>query len=261
MIDIQKIVKTNFSVVSSQPSIGSYKKVLFVYDSNSLTSLESAKAIYKNLNGNPEDIIAYGVSSSADVTTISNGILSKKVEKSGTDEDFIFVCISSTLNNNLEGIVGKIMDFAAPHKIIPCATLSSIDTSLNDYPVAIKLGNEGEEAAMSIPAYFSSINLNKDSSLKDYCYTPEVEVKDVYSMYTVSQENYEAYVEKYNFLNKVGKSVVNFGGNLANGVSIVAQFGAIAVENDIIQAVLDTLLKKQYLNNAGLNNIISAIIF
>ena len=271
MIDIQKIVQTNFNVVQTQTTIGSYKKVLFVCnEQNSATHREAGIAVYTGLGGNSADITTIIIpndSKKDDSQYISDTILSKKKQVSGTDDDFIFVCLcsgivstaSSLWSNN--GVLAKLCAFSAPYKVIPCVT--AYDTTNIDHtlPVAVKLGNglDMEESAMAIPAYFSKIELDKGQSLKDYCYTEEKEIDENYSVVQIADTDYEAYVSKYNFLNKVGNKFVNFGGNLVNGVSITAQFGAIAVENDIIKAVLNTMLKKQYLNNQGLNNIISAI--
>ncbi len=257
MIDIQKIVTTNFNVIKTQAAIGSYKKTLFVYKNES--ALTSAKSIYAQLGGNVADILPLSHTTSNDESDLAEKIISKKKDVSGTDQDFIFVCLENGLTINLwNSLLPLLVGLSAPYKIIPCVSLES-DPGQKDIPVAVKLCNSGEQAAISIPAYFSKINLDRSMSLRDYCYTEEKQVDSLYTIKTVQDTDYESCVSRCNFLNQVGKNYVNFGGNLVNGVSIAAQFGAIAAENDIVRAVLDAMLKKPYLNNAGLNNVISAI--
>lgn len=125
------------------------------------------------------------------------------------------------------------------------------------------------DAALLIGAYYSQVNLNGSETIKDYCYTPEklVDNTDVLAINNfnngienVSDDDYDALVNaNANFIDMIGSSVVNFGGNLLNGVSIHTDFGACAAENDVTYAVLNTMLKKQYLTAAGLNKIISVI--
>lgn len=123
-------------------------------------------------------------------------------------------------------------------------------------------------ATLTIAAYLSKINLTNNSNLRDYCYTDESSVvnvgtkqfKDNTLIETgVSDTDFDVYRDKVNFIDKIGNRIVNFGGNTAAGTSIIAEFGAICVENAIIQAVLETMLQKQYLTNAGLNNVVSKI--
>lgn len=132
------------------------------------------------------------------------------------------------------------------------------------------------DAALLIGAYFTQVNLNTAESIKDYCYTPEkllqeskitddvtgletIVVKNIASE-DVTQSVYSKLVaNNFNFIDTIGGKVINFGGNLANGISINIDFATICVENDICSANLNNMLNKQYLSAAGLNNLVSAI--
>lgn len=132
------------------------------------------------------------------------------------------------------------------------------------------------DAALLIGAYFTKVNLNNVETIKDYCYTAEEIIKeetilnvDTGISYTkatniasedVTQSVYSKLIaNNYNFIDTIGNKIINFGGNLANGVSVSTDFATICAENDICTATLNNMMQKQYLNEAGLTNLVSTI--
>lgn len=132
------------------------------------------------------------------------------------------------------------------------------------------------DAALLIGAYFTKINLNNVETIKDYCYTAEEILKEetilnedtgiTYTKTTniasedVVQSVYSKLVaNNYNFIDTIGNKIINFGGNLSNGVSIATDFATVCAENDICTATLNNMMEKQYLNEAGLTNLVSTI--
>lgn len=132
------------------------------------------------------------------------------------------------------------------------------------------------DAALLIGAYFTKVNLNNVETIKDYCYTAEEIIKEETALnvdtgisYTkatniasedVTQSVYSKLVaNNYNFIDTIGSKVINFGGNLSNGVSVSTDFATICAENDICTATLNNMMQKQYLNEAGLTNLVSTI--
>ena len=153
--------------------------------------------------------------------------------------------------------------------------------NFSNYSVGIKFCTKSYngkiiDAALLIGAYFSKINLNNSESIKDYCYTPEeilkeevirdddtdvsyTETTNIASEDTTQSVFTNLNVRNYNFIDTIGTKIINFGGNLSNGVSISTDFATICAENDICTATLNTILGKQYLNEGGLTNLVSAI--
>lgn len=132
------------------------------------------------------------------------------------------------------------------------------------------------DAALLIGTYFTQINLDTSNAIKDYCYTSEeilsekvvsdeetglsyIETTNIASE-DVAQSVYSKLVARnYNFIDTIGNNIINFGGNLSNGVSLSTDFATVCSENDICNAALSNMLNKQYLSEAGLTNLISAI--
>lgn len=153
--------------------------------------------------------------------------------------------------------------------------------AFKDYSVGVKFTsklNNGKviDAALLIGAYFTQVNLNNVETIKDYCYTPEeilkeepVQDPDTELTYTkttniasedVVQSVYSKLVaNNYNFIDTIGSKIINFGGNLANGISISTDFATICAENDVCAATLNSIMEKQYLNEQGLTNMVATI--
>ena len=292
-IDISKIVTTKFDVVKSASSIGSYNHVLFVMAKTDPSARwNNAQAIYNhfaNTTTSTEDPWIIDLTLTVDEITDDNAeqiaaqILTEKKKVSGTENDFIFVCFDSILSTQVNHtLLTAIEKFEAPNRVCVCISIEKNDTLktgdinticvfpnhddvINRHAVAIKLyptGSTNKEVCLSIPAYFSNINLNYNNAIKDYAFTEESYSIANVIMKTdwISTDNYEKLVNCTNFVDVVGKQQVNFGGNLAkDNISISAYFASIAAENDVTQAVLSCMLKKQYLTDGGLNNVVACI--
>lgn len=212
------------------------------------------------------------------------------IEKAkGISEDFIYVVLSNTLwgdsrysTDKLIEICSWIENLPAPETIRLLLTKNlktdntfdftkindEITSKFSNYSVAIKhcsKTNNGVlvDAALLIGAYFSQINLNGSDTILDYCYTKEtlslVNTGDSASE-EVTQSDYSKLMsQNYNFIDSVGTNIINFGGNLMNGVPISTDFATICVENDVCATTLNEMMGKQYLNQIGLTRIISSI--
>jgi hypothetical protein len=198
--------------------------------------------------------------------------------------DFIFVVVSSQCigeskyNTGIEETESenKIIDLAkyceslkSPNVIRLCFTTNSKtfidDNGLNDYSTIIKYSSSKNnnymiDTALLVPAYFSGISLSEYSSFKDYCYTKEklYDVDDN-GICNLTSDEYDQLVDKYNFIDKIGNNILNFGGNCSNGIGLTLEFGMIALENDIAYNVLESIIDKQYLTANGLTNVVSII--
>lgn len=253
--------------------------ITVVYTVNtSYPAYENAKILFNALGCDSQYIIKvdYNINFSA------TSVLEQKKLKSGTNEDFIFVVIDPALNSILlqnDTFLNAINLFDSPYKVIISAAMSkasfdSYKSLYENYPIAIKLLEDGNSWPMGIciAAYYCAINLNEDLTMQDYCYTDESAVyqkgigetipgTDIAkcTIFNMPNDEYDDYADISNFTDIVGSSIVNFGGNLCNKVSITAYYGMITCDNDIVFAVLDTMLNKQYLTAQGLNNVVSAI--
>lgn len=219
-------------------------------------------------------------------TQYTNDAFLNDLEKARTiASDFIYVVINNTICDSSSGFthevlkeIAKTLDtYTSPYTTRLLLTKNLINEGTIDYTyiddfknynVGIKfcskkINGKVLDAALLIGAYFSKVNLDNYQSIKDYCYTEETLLNssgEEDSAENVSGEEYENLVAKnYNFIDKTSKFTVNFGGNLANGVSLHTDFGTICVENDICFATLDTIMGKQYLNESGLTNVVATI--
>lgn len=199
--------------------------------------------------------------------------------------DFIYVCISNQLiggsgyqNQVLQEIAGYCDATKSPDKIRLLLTTNSktfiTDIGLTKSYSIVKYCTKTYDAkildaALLVGAYFSKIDLDKTDSIKDYCYTSEklYGTEDGISEENLTQQDFDSLVKNgndegyYNVIDKIANSVVNFGGNLAttDNIAIHTDFGAIACERDITYSVLEQMLGKQYLTEAGMTKVKSAI--
>lgn len=271
MVDINKVVNVDFNIQKSLLSIGSYKKVLFVTSSAEGDAVTNAKSVYTACGGDANDVVVLQ-DTGANGATTAQAVLAKKKAVSGTEDDFIFVVIDATYSSFpyadfLTAVYGADTAFDSPYKIIPCASIKyedSLDVSTyTPYAIALQLYNDSDsnkQVAMAIPAYFSNINLDYNLSVMDYCYTDFSDaVQELVLKVVDVGDDYDALVKTCNFVDLIAKRNLNFGGNLANGISISTQFAAICAENDVVYAVAEAMFRKQYLTNQGLVNIVSYI--
>lgn len=293
-IDIQKIVTTDFRVVKADSPISSYgNTVVLTYGSGedtistTYTSYEQAITdayfsqnkydayIYYTLGGRKlTHINVATVSEDTNVIdTIFNKLVEYKKSVANTVNDFICVSVSdSELSTYVQGLLTKIDALKAPNKMLLLKSTTTTESLLSNNNLIYKYYKCEEEldtcdAALTIAAYLSKINLTNASSLRDYCYTDESSVidlsDDLYGKTMIavnmSSSDYDSYKDNLNFIDLIGDNLVNFGGNTSSKTSIIAEFGAICVENAIIYSVLQTMLQKQYLTNTGLNNVVTRI--
>ena len=242
------------------------------------TAAQSMKIYFKNGGKN---LIVINNTTSFDL----DGFTSFISQAREITRDFIYVCISNQLIGSngynvqtLQEIAGYCDATKSPDKIRLLLTTNSKtfieDSGLTEsYSVVkycTKTYNEKVlDAALLVGAYFSKVDLDKADSIKDYCYTEEklYRTDDDKSEEELTQTDFDALVKNkneegyYNVIDKIANSVVNFGGNLAtiDNIAIHTDFGAIACERDITYSVLEKMLGKQYLTEAGMTNVKSAI--
>lgn len=201
--------------------------------------------------------------------------------------DFIYVCLSSAAvaflsSTDLKGLITAAEDSKSPYTYRLLLTTSDTskynsDSEYSAYSIGVKYCTKAVlsdtqarvvDAALLIGAYYSQVNLDGSESIKDYCYTsetlenvlPTTNVDFTSGVENVSDSVYDTLIgNQYNFIDQIGKNIVNFGGNLLNGTSIHLDFATCAAENDITNAVLSSMLKKQYLTAAGLNTVLASI--
>ena len=208
-IDITNVVKVNFSIEKQALSIGSYKKVLFVYSDDS--ELTSAQEIYSLCGGNVNDITALKVDAVSTVSAVFDKIQDKKNEVAGTVNDFIFVCLSNNLlqalSTEVVTLANNISQLNAPNKLCLCLSLQYTDaelpllSNLSTYPVAVKLYPQSisnQQVCLSIPAYYSQINLAHTSTIKDYAFT--VEPNSLSAEGWIQASNYDSIINVENFV-------------------------------------------------------------
>lgn len=242
-------------------------------------------------NGGAQLLLVTAQTPSSNVATVFDNLMKTLHQLRFTDtdfsddDDFLYVCISNAVettyvtNSGMQSILDIAEASKAPYTYRILLTTDKLPDSWpaylqgKKYPVGLKYCTKKTDtklvdAALLIGAFYSQVNLNGSETIKDYCYTPEqlsnttsiAGVSFDYGTEGVSDANYDALVNNNaNFIDRIGQSVVNFGGNLLNGVSIHTDFGACAVENDVTYAALGAMMHKQYLTAAGLNAIVSAI--
>lgn len=206
-------------------------------------------------------------------------------EARNINDDFIYVAISNQIVGStgytsevLQEISNYCDNSTSPEKIRLLLTTNSMtfvaDNSLVDSLSIVKYSTKTKsnvliDTALLVGAYFSQVNLDGTDTIKDYAYTEEklTDIAEDSASEELSQENFDNIINNdnqegyYNVIDSVGSKVVNFGGNLITNenISIHTDFGAIAVERDITYSVLERMLGKQYLTEAGIANVKAAI--
>lgn len=178
-----------------------------------------------------------------------------------TFQDFIYYTVSQDIFNSLN-IDDLNKDVSAPYTVRLCLTVKN--TTENETKLAavknnnifVKLVGDKVETddALSFLAFTTQIRLDGFNTIEDYCYTDEngLEVID-------SKDHYDTWITKYNFVDKVGNKVLNFGGNLYNGTSIDSDFGVTCIENDIAYALLDIVTSKIRITPTAQTRVVTAI--
>lgn len=181
-----------------------------------------------------------------------------------TFQDFIYYTVSQDIFNSLTAtnIDDLNEDVSAPYTVRLCLTVKN--TTENETKLAAVKNNNifvklvdtkvGTDDALSFLAFTTQIRLDGFNTIEDYCYTDEngLTVLD-------SKGHYDMWVTKYNFVEKVGNKVLNFGGNLYNGTSIDSDFGVTCIENDIAYALLDIVTSKIRITPTAQTRVVTAI--
>lgn len=181
-----------------------------------------------------------------------------------TFQDFIYYTVSQDIFNSLTAT--NIDDLnntvSAPYTLRLCLTVKN--TTENETKLAavknnnifVKLVDTTVETddALSFLAFTTQIRLDGFNTIEDYCYTDEdgLEIID-------SKGHYDTWITKYNFVDKVGNKVLNFGGNLYDGTSIDSDFGVTCIENDIAYALLDIVTSKIRITPTAQTRVVTAI--
>lgn len=181
-----------------------------------------------------------------------------------TFQDFIYYTVSQDIFNSLTATnIDELNNtVSAPYTVRLCLTVKNTTenetklTNVKNNNIFVKLVDTTVETddALSFLAFTTQIRLDGFNTIEDYCYTDEngLTVLD-------SKGHYDMWVTKYNFVEKVGNKVLNFGGNLYNGTSIDSDFGVTCIENDIAYALLDIVTSKIRITPTAQTRVVTAI--
>lgn len=181
-----------------------------------------------------------------------------------TFQDFIYYTVSQDIFNSLTATnIDELNNtVSAPYTVRLCLTVKNTTenetklTNVKNNNIFVKLVDTTVETddALSFLAFTTQIRLDGFNTIEDYCYTDEngLEVID-------SKSDYDTWITKYNFVEKVGNKVLNFGGNLYNGTSIDSDFGVTCIENDIAYALLDIVTSKIRITPTAQTRVVTAI--
>ena len=181
-----------------------------------------------------------------------------------TFQDFIYYTVSQDIFNSLTAVnIDELNNtVSAPYTVRLCLTVKNTTenetklTNVKNNNIFVKLVDTTVETddALSFLAFTTQIRLDGFNTIEDYCYTDEngLTVLD-------SKDHYDTWITKYNFVEKVGNKVLNFGGNLYNGTSIDSDFGVTCIENDIAYALLDIVTSKIRITPTAQTRVVTAI--
>ena len=179
-----------------------------------------------------------------------------------TFQDFIYYTVSQNISLTATNIDDLNKDVSAPYTVRLCLTVKNTTTNetklaaVKNNNIFVKLVDDKVETddALSFLAFTTQIRLDGFNTIEDYCYTDEngLAVID-------SKDHYDTWITKYNFVDKVGNKVLNFGGNLYNGTSIDSDFGVTCIENDIAYALLDIVTSKIRITPTAQTRVVTAI--
>lgn len=181
-----------------------------------------------------------------------------------TFQDFIYYTVSQDIFNSLTATnIDELNNtVSAPYTVRLCLTVKNTTenetklTNVKNNNIFVKLVDTTVETddALSFLAFTTQIRLDGFNTIEDYCYTDEdgLEIID-------SKGHYDTWITKYNFVEKVGNKVLNFGGNLYNGTSIDSDFGVTCIENDIAYALLDIVTSKIRITPTAQTRVVTAI--
>lgn len=181
-----------------------------------------------------------------------------------TFQDFIYYTVSQDIFNSLTATdIDELNNtVSAPYTVRLCLTVKNTQenetklAAVKNNNIFVKLVDDKVKTddALSFLAFTTQIRLDGFNTIEDYCYTDEngLEIID-------SKGHYDTWITKYNFVEKVGNKVLNFGGNLYNGTSIDSDFGVTCIENDIAYALLDIVTSKIRITPTAQTRVVTAI--
>ena len=181
-----------------------------------------------------------------------------------TFQDFIYYTVSQDIFNSLTATnIDELNNtVSAPYTVRLCLTVKNTEenetklATVKNNNIFVKLVDTTVETddALSFLAFTTQIRLDGFNTIEDYCYTDEngLEIID-------SKGHYDTWITKYNFVEKVGNKVLNFGGNLYDGTSIDSDFGVTCIENDIAYALLDIVTSKIRITPTAQTRVVTAI--
>ena len=181
-----------------------------------------------------------------------------------TFQDFIYYTVSQDIFNSLTATnIDELNNtVSAPYTVRLCLTVKNTEENetklamVKNNNIFVKLVDTTVETddALSFLAFTTQIRLDGFNTIEDYCYTDEdgLEIID-------SKGHYDTWITKYNFVDKVGNKVLNFGGNLYDGTSIDSDFGVTCIENDIAYALLDIVTSKIRITPTAQTRVVTAI--
>lgn len=299
MVDINKLIDVNFNIVRETTPIGSYKKALYFMNKTANTDFNKYCTYLLNSDGLTRQKTDDKDNAPLTVDTFNkiNATLGKALEQTKvienlhrffdydgqelivvlcdnatptadnvqeikrTFQDFIYYTISQDMFNSVN-IDELNNDVSAPYTVRLCLTVKNTKenetklAAVKNNNIFVKLVDTTVETddALSFLAFTTQIRLDGFNTIEDYCYTDEkgLTVLD-------SKGHYDTWITKYNFVDKVGNKVLNFGGNLYNGTSIDSDFGVTCIENDIAYALLDIVTSKIRITPTAQTRVVTAI--
>lgn len=299
MVDINKLIDVNFNIVRETTPIGSYKKALYFMNKTNTafdgycTYLLNTTDGLKRQQTNKKDNAPLTVDTFNKINTeLGDALKETNVienlrrffdydgqelivvlcdnitptndniqEIKKTFQDFIYYTISQDMFNSIN-IDELNKDVSAPYTVRLCLTVKNTKenetklAAVKNNNIFVKLVDTEVETddALSFLAFTTQIRLDGFNTIEDYCYTDENGLKVI-----DSKGNYDTWITKYNFVEKVGNKVLNFGGNLYNGTSIDSDFGVTCIENDIAYALLDIVTSKIRITPTAQTRVVTAI--
>lgn len=299
MVDINKLIDVNFNIVRETTPIGSYKKALYFMNKTANTKFNGyctyllSNKVLERQKTEDKDNAPLTVDTFNKINTeLGDALKETKVienlhrffdydgqelivvlcdnatptadnvqEIKRTFQDFIYYTISQDMFNSVN-IDELNNDVSAPYTVRLCLTVKNTKenetklAAVKNNNIFVKLVDTTVETddALSFLAFTTQIRLDGFNTIEDYCYTDEngLDVID-------SKNDYTTWITKYNFVDKVGNKVLNFGGNLYNGTSIDSDFGVTCIENDIAYALLDIVTSKIRITPTAQTRVVTAI--
>lgn len=129
--------------------------------------------------------------------------------------------------------------YGVNEKVILARTTDSTDTNVAKNFVAKYSSVLGAE--MTVAAYFSQVNIKRQNSIWDYCFTAEPKLDpediDTSTFETLMTNNYNVDIS-------LGGATRNLGGNMKNGQDAINEYVRIVLHQTLTQRLVDLLVTK-----------------